>query len=276
MKKSRRHALGQHFLASRGILDRIAAAAAPIPGETILEIGSGKGALTLSLLASGARIVAVEKDPVLAQGLKADAHEGLTVIEGDILDVDWAELMKAQGAGDGPYLVTGNLPYSISSPILFRLLDQRLFFRKAVFLVQKEVAERFIAGPGGKDYAPLGILLQIYFAVKILFKVAPGSFVPPPRVDSAVVSLERREAPLVEVGDFDRFRRFVNACFAQRRKTLSNNLAAAGYPHDGVFAALDSLGLDHRVRAEQIPVASLLEISRLLASPYTGRPNPLQ
>ena len=102
--------------------------------------------------------------------------------------------------------------------------------RKAVFLVQREVAERFVAGPGGKDYAPLGILLQIYFAVKILFKVAPGSFVPPPKVESAVVRLERREAPLVEVGDYDRFRRFLHACFAQRRKTLANNLAAAGLP----------------------------------------------
>ncbi|MDD8025179.1 MAG: 16S rRNA (adenine(1518)-N(6)/adenine(1519)-N(6))-dimethyltransferase RsmA [Acidobacteriota bacterium] len=264
MKKSRRHALGQHFLASPGILDRIVAAASPSPGETVLEIGSGKGALTLPLLAAGARIVAVEKDPALAGELRAKAREGLILIEGDILDQDWAGLLKSNGAGPGPYLVTGNLPYSISTPILYRVLERRDIVRKAVFLVQKEVAERFVAGPGGKDYAPLGILLQIYFAVKILFKVSPGSFVPPPKVESAVVQLEKREAPFVDVGDYDRFRRFLHVCFAQRRKTLANNLAAAGYPHDRIAAALAALGLNPRVRAEQIPISGLSAIRPII------------
>ncbi len=172
----------------------------------------------------------MEKDPALGDELRNRGIPGLIVVEGDILDQDWPKLMEVHGAGPGPYLVVGNLPYSISTPLLYLLLDYRDRVRKGVFLVQREVAERYIAGPGGKDYSPLGILLQIYYNVKILFKVSPGSFVPPPKVDSAVISLERREAPLVEVGDFDRFRRFLHACFAQRRKTLGNNLAAAGYP----------------------------------------------
>jgi 16S rRNA (adenine1518-N6/adenine1519-N6)-dimethyltransferase len=254
MKKSRRHALGQHFLASPGILDRIAAAAGPVPGETVLEIGSGKGALTLPLLKSGARVLAVEKDALLADELRAGAPEGLTVVEGDILDADWAGLLRGQGAGPGPYLVVGNLPYSISTPLHFLLLERRDIDRKAVYLVQREVAERLAAGPGGKDYAPLGILLQIHFDVRVLFKVAPGSFVPPPKVDSAVVSLERRARPLIEVEDEAAFRKFLSAAFAQRRKTLANNLAAAGAPPERVAAALNELGLDPRVRAEAVPI----------------------
>jgi 16S rRNA (adenine1518-N6/adenine1519-N6)-dimethyltransferase len=274
MKKSRRHALGQHFLASPGILERIAAAAGPIAGETVLEIGSGKGALTLSLLAAGAKVVAVEKDPALGDELRNRGIPGLTVIEGDILDQDWARLMEVNGAGPGPYVVVGNLPYSISTPLLYLFLDHREIVRKGVFLVQREVAERYIAGPGGKDYSPLGILLQIYYSVKILFKVSPGSFVPPPKVDSAVISLERREAPLVEVDDFDRFRRFLHSCFAQRRKTLGNNLAAAGYPHDRIAAALASLGLDPKVRAEAVPAAALFQMGSDLKIGFgTGAPS---
>lgn len=268
MKKSRRHALGQHFLASPGILERIAAAAGPIAGETVLEIGSGKGALTLHLLAAGAKVVAVEKDTALGDELRNRGLEGLIVVEGDILDQDWARLMEVHGAGPGPHTVVGNLPYSISTPLLYLLLDNRAIVRKGVFLVQREVAERFAAGPGGKDYAPLGILLQVYYTVKILFRVSPGSFVPPPKVDSAVVSLERREAPLVEVGDYDRFRRFLHACFAQRRKTLGNNLAAAGYPHDRVAEALALLGLDPKVRAERVPMAALSELGSRLATGF--------
>ncbi len=175
-------------------------------------------------------------------------------MEGDILRLDWTAVLQSHGAGPGPYLIVGNLPYSISSPLLYMVLDYREAIRKAVFLVQREVAERLVAGPGSKDYAPLGILLQIYFQAKILFKVAPGSFVPPPKVESAVVGLERRDQPLFEVGDYDRFRRFLHVCFAARRKTLANNLAAAGYPRNRVSIVLDGSGLPPKARAEAVPL----------------------
>jgi 16S rRNA (adenine1518-N6/adenine1519-N6)-dimethyltransferase len=257
MKTSRRHALGQHFLAAPGILARIAAAVDPQPDEFVLEIGAGKGALTLPLAASGAKIVAVEVDPPLAAELRAKQLPNVFVVEGDVLLFDWTELLRRHGAPPGPITIAGNLPYSISSPLLFRVAEDHLAIRRVVFLVQRETAERITAGPGSKSFAPLGILLQIYFAVRVLFKVAPGSFVPPPKVDSAVVLLERRETPLLRIEDERAFRRFVHACFAQRRKTLANNLAAAGYPHERVAATLSDLGLDPKVRAEQIPIADL-------------------
>jgi 16S rRNA (adenine1518-N6/adenine1519-N6)-dimethyltransferase len=254
MKKSRRHALGQHFLRDPNILNKIAAAVRVTPGETVLEIGAGKGPLTLALARAGAKIVAVEIDAALAASLKAEKMEGVTIVEGDVLHLDWAALMKEHSAATGPFAVAGNLPYSISSPILFRVLDLKNAISRAVFLLQREVAERITAGPGSKDYAPLGILLQLHFETKILFRLHPGSFTPPPKVESAVLSLTKRERPLVAVADEAGFRKFLFAAFAQRRKTLSNNRAAAGFPAEEIVRILAGLDLGKTVRAEQIAI----------------------
>jgi len=254
MKKSRRHALGQHFLRDPNILNKIAAAVHVLPGEAVLEIGAGKGPLTAALAAAGARIIAVEKDPPLATALRAEKMEGVTIVEGDILDLDWPALMKEHGAPAGPFAVAGNLPYSISSPILFRVVDLKDVISRAVFLVQREMAERITAGPGSKDYAPLGILLQIHFEAKILFRLHPGSFIPPPKVESAVLLLTKRECPLVAIEDEAGFRKFLFAAFAQRRKTLSNNLAAAGYPSEEIARILSGLDLAKTIRSEQIGI----------------------
>jgi 16S rRNA (adenine1518-N6/adenine1519-N6)-dimethyltransferase len=254
MKKSRRHALGQHFLRDPNILNKIAAAVRVAPGETVLEIGAGTGPLTAALASAGARIVAVEIDAALAASLKAEKIEGVTIVEGDVLDLDWAALMKEHGAPHGPFAVAGNLPYSISSPILFRVLDLKDAISRAVFLLQREMAERITAGPGSKDYAPLGILLQIHFETKILFRLHPGSFTPPPKVESAVLSLTKRVRPLVVVADETGFRKFLFAAFAQRRKTLSNNLAAAGFPAERIVQVFAHLALAKTVRAEQISI----------------------
>jgi len=254
MKKSRRHALGQHFLRDPNILNRIAAAVHIAPDEAVLEIGAGKGPLTAALAAAGARVVAVEKDPPLAASLKAEKMEGVTVVEGDILDLDWPALMKKHAASDVPFAVAGNLPYSISSPILFRLLEDRREISRAVFLIQRETAERITAGPGSKDYAPLGILLQIHFEAKILFRLHPGSFIPPPKVESAVLLLTKRGQPLVAVENEAGFRKFLFAAFAQRRKTLANNLAAAGYPSEEIARVLTALAMAKTIRAEQIEI----------------------
>jgi 16S rRNA (adenine1518-N6/adenine1519-N6)-dimethyltransferase len=260
MKKSRRHDLGQHFLRNPDILNKIAAAVRVAPDEAVLEIGAGKGPLTASLSAAGAKVIAVEKDAAMAVALAVENRPGVVVVPGDILALNWAALMKEHGAPTGPFAVVGNLPYSISSPILYQVLDEQASISRAVFMVQREVAQRITAGPGSKDYAPLGILLQIHFETKILFNVHPGSFVPPPQVESSVIALTKRPQPLFEIADEAGFRKFLHACFSQRRKTISNNLLAAGYTHDAITAALSSLSLDPRIRAEQIEILKWAEL----------------
>jgi 16S rRNA (adenine1518-N6/adenine1519-N6)-dimethyltransferase len=249
--KSRRRALGQHFLHNRRLLEKIVAAVDPRPDEVILEIGPGRGALTWPLAAKAGRVMAVEKDAGLVTGLEARKPDNVTIVAGDALTVSFGKIVEESGVRP-PVKIAGNLPYSISGPLLGRFWEERELFTRGVFLLQKEVAERIAAGPGTKDYAPLSILLQIAFEVKILSKVRPGSFVPPPKVDSALVLLDRRPRPLVEVEDWNGFRRFLNAAFAHRRKTLANNLTAAGVPSDKIREALNRLGLRLKIRPEQV------------------------
>ena len=194
MYTSRRHALGQHFLTNPGVLRKIVAAVGPKPGDLIVEIGAGKGVLTAALAEKAGRVIAVEKDERLIPGLREAMPANVEIVHGDILRVDLREIMKTAGA---PALrLVGNVPYSISSPLLFRLLDERALLSDCVLLLQKEVAERVTAGPGAKSYAPLGILLQNEFEARVAFTVAPGSFSPPPKVQSALLTLRRRPSPL--------------------------------------------------------------------------------
>jgi len=254
--KTRRQALGQHFLRDARLLDKIARTIDPGPADLVIEIGPGKGALTRAVAALAGKVVAVEKDRILAESLAADKPENVEVIEGDALDESFEKLIVEIGGAAPPVKIIGNLPYAISGPFLARVWEKPRLFSRAAFLIQREVAERIASGPGSKDYAPLSIMLQIFFEVKILFKVAAGSFVPPPKVESAVVSLIRRETPLVAVPDEARFRKFLAGAFAQRRKTLLNNLAAMGIPAEKSRAALDSLGLIATIRPEQVGIAA--------------------
>ena len=154
MYTSRRHALGQHFLTNPGVLRKIVAAVDPKPGDLIVEIGAGKGVLTAALAEKAGRVIAVEKDERLIPGLREAMPANVEIVHGDILRVDLREISKTAGA---PALrLVGNVPYSISSPLLFRVLDERALLSDCVFLLQKEVAERVTAGPGTKSYAPLG------------------------------------------------------------------------------------------------------------------------
>lgn len=267
--KTRRHALGQHFLRDVRLLEKIARTIDPRPEDVVIEIGPGKGALTRPLAALVARVIAVEKDRILAEALDADKPENVRVVEGDALEASFDGLIEG---AEPPVKIIGNLPYAISGPFLARIWEERRLFSRASFLAQREVAERISAGPGSKEFAPLSIMLQIYYEVKILFRVAPGSFIPPPRVDSAVVSLIRRETPLLAVADEAGFRAFIGGAFAQRRKTLLNNLAAAGHPQEQAAAALESLGLAKTVRAEQVSIAAF---GGLHAALRTVRPGSL-
>jgi 16S rRNA (adenine1518-N6/adenine1519-N6)-dimethyltransferase len=252
--KPRRQALGQHFLPNPRIIDRVVRAVDPGPEETVIEIGPGRGALTWPLAAKAGRVIAVEKDPDLVRELEAGKPANVDLVAGDALAVSFRTILEEGGIAP-PVKVAGNLPYSISGPFLARFWEERELFARGVFLLQKEVAERAAAMPGTKDVAPLSILLQNAFEATIAFKVAPGSFVPPPKVDSSLLVLARRARPLFEVGDGSAFRRFLRASFAQRRKTLANNLNAAGVLRDKTVAALAALGLRPATRPEEIAMA---------------------
>ncbi len=210
-----RKRFGQHFLSDPRILARIAEAAAPAPDETVIEIGPGRGALTERLRERAGRVIAIEIDRDLAAALRARyaADDRLTIVEGDVLDVSLAEL-----AG-GPFVLVGNIPYYITTPILFRALERPRAAR-AVFLVQREVAERLAAPPGSEEYGALSANVQALAHPELLFRVAPGAFQPPPSVESAVIRLTPLAQPLVLPDEEAPFRELVQAAFGMRRKQM--------------------------------------------------------
>lgn len=261
MKRTRRHALGQHFLVNRSILDKIVRTIAPEATDVIIEIGPGKGALTFLLAAQAGRVIAVEKDPAFIPHLREKAGPNLTIVEADILETDLHGLLAGMSSSGRAKLV-GNLPYSVSSPILFMALDSQALFAKCVFLVQREVAERVCGQPGTKDHSPISILLQNRFEARIEFRVSPGSFSPPPKVDSALLSLTRREAPLSPFAEEALFRSFLRAAFAHRRKLLAKNLEMSGVPRALIEAAYEALGLTRNARAEELPADRLVALYR--------------
>lgn len=209
--------LGQHFLRDPGILRRIADALEITPGDSVLEIGPGPGGLTAELVRRASRLLAIEKDRDLVPALRA-RFPTLELTEGDALDLDWRAL-----CGPGPLRIIGNIPYNITSP----LLEQALTPPRPVcivFLVQKEVAERVAATPGGAEYGALSVGIQAVATVERLFAVPAGAFRPPPTVDSAVLRLRPLERPLVTDAEVLAFRRFVVGLFGFRRKQLLRGL----------------------------------------------------
>jgi 16S rRNA (adenine1518-N6/adenine1519-N6)-dimethyltransferase len=253
-------ALGQHFLANRSTLRKIVDTIAPEKDELIIEIGAGKGALTFPLADRAGKVIAIEKDKGLIPFLLESQRPNLDVRLADVLRFDFRDLVAGEAAFRGKVKLVGNLPYVISSPLLFKVLEDKDLFSACVFLLQKEVAERLGASPGSKDYAPLSILFQRHFDVRLCFTVAPGAFSPPPRVRSTLVALIRRERPLFPVADEDRFRRFLRSAFAQRRKTLLNNLRSARYPLGQVKESFQRLSLKETVRAEQLSIAQFADL----------------
>jgi len=249
MKKSRRQALGQHFLTNRGVLEKIVKAIAPGSGDVIIEIGAGRGALTALLAEKAGHVLAVEKDERLIPELKRAVPDNVEVVMADALTFGIGSLLDKYGVR--AVRVVGNLPYVISTPLLFRVLEERRFLSDAVFLVQKEVAERVVAGPGSKKYAPLGILIQNEFEARVAFPVAPGSFTPPPKVQSALLTLRRRTSPMHAGAADAPFRAFLRAAFAERRKMLRKNLARRADAAD-LDAAYATLGLARNARAEEL------------------------
>ena len=250
--------LGQNFLHDRGVIERIVLAIDPRPGDRIVEIGPGQGALTFPLLRRHGELTAIEFDRDLLQPLAAaaQAHGALTLLNANVLDVDFSALAAGGVPGEGPLRLVGNLPYNLSSPILFHALDHAAAIRDMHFMLQKEVVERMAAGPGSKVYGRLSVMLQAYCRVTPLFKVPPGAFRPAPKVDSAVVRLQPLPPGAVVVADRTRFAHVVRAAFGQRRKTLRNALS-------GVVdaTAIEAAGVRPDARAEQLSVADFASLA---------------
>ena len=250
--------LGQNFLIDENVVHQIVAAAELSEADTVLEVGPGIGTLTQGLAESKARVVAVELDtrllPVLATTL--NGYDNVRVVHGDILKVN---IMEEVGAPS--FKVCANLPYYITTPIIFALLEKRLPMERLVAMVQKEVAERMAAQPGGKEYGALSVAIQYYTEPKIAFIVPPTSYIPAPAVDSAVIVCKRREKPPVEVCDEGLFFRVVKAAFSLRRKMLSNSLKNMGIKSEQVAKWLELAGVDGKRRAETLSLEDFAKLT---------------
>ncbi len=249
--------LGQHFLTDRSYIDKIVMAVNLQPGDRLVEIGPGQGAITFPLLRKHGELTAIEFDRDLITPLM-EASEGvgrLTIIHKNVLDVDFGKL-----AGDEKLRLVGNLPYNLSSPILFHAIEHAASIRDMVFMLQKEVVDRMAAEPGSKVYGRLSVMLQAYCRVDALFVVPPGAFRPPPKVDSAVARLVPRDATSIGISDPGRFEAVVRAAFGQRRKTLRNALGGT-CTTDQIEAA----GLRPDARAEQVGVDGFVRLANLPA-----------
>ena len=250
---------GQHFLHDKNILRRIVEYVAPRPADRLVEIGPGEGALTLPLLREAGRLTVIELDRDLIEPLRARAAPlgELTIVHRDVLEVDFTAL--AREAGAGTIRLVGNLPYNISTPILFHCLDHAGAIEDMHFMLQKEVVDRMAAGPGSKTYGRLSVMLQLRCSVEPLLGVPPGAFSPPPKVDSAVVRLVPLPADKLPQTDFAMIDRVVRAAFGQRRKTLSNALHGVAGADD-----LSAAGIDPRARAEQLAPAAFVALAQHL------------
>jgi 16S rRNA (adenine1518-N6/adenine1519-N6)-dimethyltransferase len=252
-----RKRFGQHFLHDANIISRIVQAVAPMPDQRIVEIGPGEGAITLPLLRKAGKLTVIELDRDLVPRIAAmTAGIGeVEIINADVLNVDFSAL-----AGEQKLRVVGNLPYNISSPILFHCIDHLDAIADMHFMLQKEVVDRMAAAPGSKVYGRLSVMLQLACRVEPLLHVPPGAFRPPPKVDSAVVRLIPRARDERPIAHQVLIERLVRAAFGQRRKTLSNSL-------DGVasVAQIEAVGIDPRTRAEQLAPDAYVALAKYVS-----------
>lgn len=254
MRHIARKRFGQHFLADSAVIDAIVAAIAPQPDERLVEIGPGLGAMTDPLVARCERLTVIELDRDLAARLRRRSE--LEVVEADVLKVDFAALAERLG---GPLRVVGNLPYNISTPILFHLLGAVEHVVDQHFMLQKEVVDRMAAAPGGKDYGRLSVMLQWRYDIESVLEVPPQAFEPPPRVDSAVVRMRPLPAPAGV--DAALLGELVGVAFSQRRKLLRHTLGR-WLEQRGQAGSFDL-----QRRAEEVPVPQYLALARACAAP---------
>ncbi len=263
MKAKKR--LGQNWLVDRRYAERIVEAVDPLTTDLVVEIGPGPGALTDLLVPRAGHTLAIELDPRMREPLEArHGADRLTVVEADVLELDLSHAIGDARAARSELTrarVVANLPYYISSPVVAHLIADRRAIVDATLMLQREVVDRLTADPGGKEYGSLTVFVSMYTRARRLFDVPPGAFRPVPNVHSSVVRIEMLPEPAVTVVDEARFLRIVRASFAQRRKTLENNLSAAGYV--GLAAAA---GIDPRRRAETLDLGEFAALANAVST----------
>ena len=259
-------ALGQNFLINPGVCPRMAAECGAQGCKGVIEVGPGIGVLTWELSQVAQKVCAIELDsrlfPVLEETLAG--RDNVKIIPGDVMKLDLHQLIQ-QEFGGGPVCVCANLPYYITYPVILRLLAEGLPITSITVMVQKEAAQRLCAAPGERECGAVSVAVHYRSQPKLLFQVGRGSFLPPPKVDSAVLRLDLRQEPPVSVADEDWFFRVSRAAFAQRRKTAANSLSATlGLPKPQVEQALAAAGAPENVRAERLTLEQLAALANAL------------
>ena len=254
--------LGQHFLVDESVVRRIAESLELKADMPVLEIGPGIGTLTQFLAMTGARVTAVELDRrcIEIMGTTLKAYNNIRIVQGDVLSLDFAELM-----GAGSFQIAGNLPYYITTPIVMKILEGHVPAEKMVFMVQKEVADRMVSAPGSKEYGALSVAVQYHTKAVKLFEVPSAAFMPPPAVDSAVILCTKRAQPPVDIPSEKLFFRVVRAAFGQRRKTLANSLQGGGFSKEEVTAMLQETRIKGERRGETLSLDEFAALSRSYA-----------
>jgi 16S rRNA (adenine1518-N6/adenine1519-N6)-dimethyltransferase len=262
---SPKRSLGQHFLIDQGIAQKIVRLADLEPEDCVVEIGPGMGVLTFLMLPLVKKVLAVELDQGMAEWLreKGQGLASLSIVRQDALGFDFAKVSRDVGR---KIKVVANLPYNISTPVIFRLLENREAVTHLTLMLQREVAERIIASPGSKAYGPLSIFTQLYTSPKIMMRVPPEAFYPRPRVESALLRFEILERPRIAIDDADFFQKVVRASFAQRRKTLLNALRGAplSLSREKIESALTAANIDPSRRAETLDLAEFQRLTEAL------------
>ena len=263
-----RKRLGQNFVVNSKILQRIIGSASLGPEDIVVEIGAGLGSLTVPMAQRVKKVYAIEVDPRLAEELRNQfsANDAVEVIQADALQVDFAPWYEQGGQ---KMKVVANLPYEISSPMIFRFFQERRYFSLFVLMFQLEVAKRVVARPGTKDYGPLSLWSQLYTRARIAFSVRPQAFYPPPQVESAVVKFEILPQPSMAIPDEKILRQVIRSAFAYRRKTLLNALRLGEFSHlptKKILEALQSVKISPESRGEVLTLEQFCDLTRSLAT----------
>lgn len=250
--------LGQNFITDRRVIDRIVEIAQISKQDEVLEIGPGLGALTFALVKKAGRVIAIEKDKKLAAWMKerTGGLDNVEIISGDGLEIDFRSYYRGK-----KMKLVANLPYSVSSPVLIKLLNDLDIFSLFVLMLQREVGERISAAPGGKEYGSISVLLQTYLDIKPEFRVPPAAFWPKPKVDSLVLKMVPLPAPMIHVKHRALYEKVVRASFSSRRKMLGNSLKTI-LPRECVDAALEAAGIDRMRRAETLTIEEFVTLAK--------------